>query len=94
MFTSQLIALGLLVAASLVSAHGKIASATGDLGGKGAGLGILAGAANLNSQGDVTIFQGGAFGKTNAVSLFISFLVYRITLTEHDRGAPSLLPRL
>jgi len=64
MFTSQRLALGLLIAASLVSAHGKIASAIGDLGGKGAGLGILAGAANLNSQGDVTIFQGGAFGKT------------------------------
>ena len=73
MFTSYFLACGLIIAAPLVSAHGKIASAVGDLGGKGAGLGILAGAANLNSQGDVTIFQGGAFGKTNGVGLCSPF---------------------
>jgi hypothetical protein len=65
MYTSSIFALALLTA-PLVSAHGLIASATGDLGGKGQGLGVVAG--GVNQQSDVTTFKQGNFGSTQAVS--------------------------
>lgn len=66
MYTSQSIfALALLALSPLVSAHGKITSATGDLGGKGQGLGVVAG--QDQSQADVTVFQNGVFGSTQTV---------------------------
>jgi hypothetical protein len=72
MYTSHFVALGLLIAAPLVSAHGLIASATGDLGGNGTGLGVVSG--GVNSQADVTIFKAtaGAFGETTGVRYLAS----------------------
>ena len=43
MYASLFLALGLFIAAPLVSAHGLIASATGDLGGNETGLGAVSG---------------------------------------------------
>jgi hypothetical protein len=65
--------LGLLIAAPLVSAHGLISTATGNLGGNGTGLGVVSG--GVNSQADVTIFsaKAGAFGETTGVRIPISF---------------------
>jgi hypothetical protein len=61
----------ILTASPLVSAHGLIASVTGNLGGKGSRLSVAAsGDQNL---GDVTVFKAGAeaFGATGAVSSLI-----------------------
>lgn len=61
------LALGLLIAAALVSlvpAHGLIAGAVGDLGGKGQGPGVVSG---VNSQAVVTVLNGkSAFGGLRA----------------------------
>lgn len=65
MFTSQILAIGLLIAAPLTSAHGMITAASGDLGGKGIGLGVTA--ATSNSQNDVTVFKSGTFGAAGGV---------------------------
>jgi alanine dehydrogenase len=46
-----------------VSAHAKITTATGNAGGKGSAIGIVPGTAGT-SEADVTVFQGGACGKT------------------------------
>jgi hypothetical protein len=72
MYTSQILALGLLIAAPLISAHGLIASTTGDLGGIGTGLGVVSG--GVNSEADVTIFKAtaGAFGETTGVRYLAS----------------------
>lgn len=43
MYTSLFLALGLFIAAPLVSAYGLIASPTGGLGGNGTGLGVVSG---------------------------------------------------
>lgn len=74
MYTSLFLALGLFIAAPLVSAHGLIASATGDLGGNGTGLGVVSG--GVNSLADVTIFKAsaGAFGETTGVRYPVLFL--------------------
>jgi hypothetical protein len=70
MYTSFL-ALSLLITAPLISAHGLVASAVGDLGGKGQGLGVVSG--GVNSQADVTVFNGkSAFGETQGVRIFRS----------------------
>ena len=65
MYTSQMLAFGLVIAVPLVSAHGFITAAVGDLGGKGIGLGVTA--ATDNNQQDVTVFKTGVFGATGAV---------------------------
>lgn len=60
------LALGLLASASLVAGHCKISAVTGDLGGKGTGLGIDP-TGDPNSESDVTVFQGSqakTFGET------------------------------
>lgn len=65
-FFAIVLALGV---APLVAAHGKITSATGNLGGNGTALGIVAGSGN--SESDVTVFQGTqakTFGETPGVS--------------------------
>lgn len=73
MHCSHFLVLGFFFAAPLVSAHGLIASATGDLGGNGTGLGVVSG--GVNSEADVTIFKAnaGAFGETTGVRYPISF---------------------
>jgi hypothetical protein len=65
MFTSHLLAFGLLAVAPLASAHCLISAASGDSGGKGIGLGVDT--AEINNQGDVTVFKTGVFGSTGAV---------------------------
>jgi hypothetical protein len=71
MSTSFLV-LGLLIAAPLVSAHGLIASAVGDLGGKEQEPGVVSG--GVNSQADVTAFNGkSTFGETQGVRYFVLF---------------------
>jgi hypothetical protein len=63
------LALGLLASASLVAGHCKISAATGDLGGKGTGLGIDP-TVDPNSESDVTVFSGSqakTFGETPGV---------------------------
>jgi hypothetical protein len=70
MYPSQLLAFGFL---SLASAHCLITAASGDLGGKGTGLGVLT--AKDNSQADVTVFnnKANALGQTSGVGF--SFLI-------------------
>jgi hypothetical protein len=66
----------LLAAAPLVSAHGKIAVATGDAGGNGTALGIQGGVipgagSNKVTEPDTTVFKGqeaASCGRTNGVS--------------------------
>lgn len=68
--------------ATSVSAHGKIAVATGDQGGNGTALGILGGVVpgpgpNSKTELDTTVFKGDnadGCGKTEAVSLSIQAL--------------------
>lgn len=60
-FIARFLALAVLASAPLASAHGMIVSASGDLGGKGIGLGVSS--ATSNNQQDVTIF-GNGFGTT------------------------------
>jgi hypothetical protein len=69
MLSSHFLAAILLVATPLVSAHGLIASVTGNLGGKGSGFGVAAG--GDQNLGDVTVFRSsaGAFGATAVSSL-------------------------
>lgn len=62
LFAAKLISLA-LIAAPLVAAHGKIAVATGDLGGNGTALGIQGGVipgpgANKVTEPDTTVFKG------------------------------------
>lgn len=75
MHSSHLLAAVVLAAIPLASAHGLIASVTGDLGGKGSGFGVAAGG-NQN-LGDVTVFRAsaGAFGATGAVGSQISAIM-------------------
>jgi hypothetical protein len=74
MYASKLLAL-IAFAAAPVWGHGKVTAASGDLGGKGTGLGILGGAANANSQADVTVFkQATGLGATQGVSHLQSLL--------------------
>jgi hypothetical protein len=88
MHTSHFLVLSWLVAAPLVATHGLIASATGDLGGNGTGLGVVSG--GINSQADVTIFKAnaGAFGETTGVSHTI-ILSSQEDSTNHYRVATS-----
>lgn len=69
MFGSSNLAVVLLLAVPLVSAHGLISSVTGDLGGKGSGFGVAAN--GINNLGDVTVFRqnAGAFGATGVSTL-------------------------
>lgn len=64
MFTSPILAFGVLAMVPLASSHGLISAASGELGGKGIGLGVDT--AGINNQGDVTVFKTGVFGVTGA----------------------------
>lgn len=74
MHSSHFLAVALLAVIPLVSAHGLIASVTGNLGGKGSGFGVAAG--GDQNLGDVTVFRAsaGAFGATGAVSSLVRYL--------------------
>jgi hypothetical protein len=65
-----------LLAASLVSGHGFITSATGNLGGNGTGLGVVSG--NPNQLSEVTVFKSsaGAFGETGSVGSLVKSLLF------------------
>jgi len=89
LFTATLISALSLV--SLSSAHCLISAASGDLGGKGQGLGVTA--KGINNQNDVTVFKAsaGAFGETALVN-FPSFPLccFEVTLT-HKQGGNNVL---
>jgi hypothetical protein len=79
-----------LFAAPLVSAHGLVSAAAGNLGGKGRGLGVAVG--GDNNQGDVTVFKSGAFGSTGAVrpQPTITHLYFHADIdTGWSRGSPN-----
>lgn len=81
MRSSIAVVLTALVAASSVAAHGKIAVATGDLGGNGTALGIEGGIVpgpgkNSVTETDTTVFKGAAAdgcGKTKVSTTRFEF---------------------
>lgn len=79
MYISTLLAFAVLGAAPLASAHCLISAATGNLGGNGTGLGVVAG--GVNSQADVTVFKStaGKFGATASVSTLLECSIGRLS---------------
>jgi hypothetical protein len=75
MYSPQFLATAILATTPLVSAHGLIASVTGNLGGKGSRFGIATG--GDQNLGDVIVFRSsaGVFGATAVSSLVTSIMI-------------------
>lgn len=87
---SQIISLSLL-AAPLISAHGLISSAKGNVGGTSIGLGVKT--AEDNTLNDVTVFSSATgFGKTGAVSFQIpgTYLFSRADIILTHKHSPEM----